>query len=291
MKSVITLLTTVLLSSLASAAQNNLENGYEYVDLGLPSGAMWATKNIGSHSPVDIGDYYSWGEVETKDSYTKNTYKWGVCDTEEHVLKYNDTDKKTRLDPEDDVAKVKWGGRWRMPTKEEFEELLNTCEVNFVAYPDDSSYKVYEVKGPNGNAIYFHLCGYMTMDKVRDYNQRAYFWSSDLNQVKSVIGFIPNERAIEFCLYNDGRKWVGKTSRYMGNPVRPMFLPQVSTGVDQTAIASDFTYKVVCGGIVCDSDFTIYDISGRDVTSQNGSLSGLYILKVGAVAKKVIVAQ
>lgn len=153
-----------LLLSVASAAQNNLENGYEYVDLGLPSGAMWATKNIGSHSPVDIGDYYSWGEVETKDSYTKNTYKWGVCDTEEHVLKYNDTDKKTRLDPEDDVAKVKWGGRWRMPTKEEFEELLNTCEVNFVAYPDDSSYKVYEVKGPNGNAIYFHLCGYITMD-------------------------------------------------------------------------------------------------------------------------------
>lgn len=73
-----------------------------------------------------------------------------------------------------------------------------------------------------------------------------------------------------------------------------MFLPQVSTGVDQTAIASDFTYKVVCGGIggiVCDMDFAIYDISGRDVTSQNGSLCGLYILKVGAVAKKVIVAQ
>lgn len=54
MKSVITLLVTLLLSSVASAAQNNLENGYEYVDLGLPSGAMWATKNIGSHSPVWI---------------------------------------------------------------------------------------------------------------------------------------------------------------------------------------------------------------------------------------------
>ena len=48
---------------------------------------------------VDIGDYYSWGEVETKDSYTKNTYKWGVCDTEEHVLKYNDTDKKNAPRP------------------------------------------------------------------------------------------------------------------------------------------------------------------------------------------------
>ena len=88
-----------LLLSVASAAQNNLENGYEYVDLGLPSGAMWATKNISSHSPVDIGDYYSWGEVETKDSYTKNTYKWGVCDTKEHVLKYNDADKKNAPRP------------------------------------------------------------------------------------------------------------------------------------------------------------------------------------------------
>ena len=83
----------------------------------------------------------------------------------------------------------------------------------------------------------------------------------------------------------------GYDQQIYGKPFRPMFLPQVSTGVDQTAIASDFTYKVVCGGIVCDMDFAIYDISGRDVTSQNGSLSGLYILKVGAVAKKVIVAQ
>lgn len=64
-----------------------------------------------------------------------------------------------------------------------------------------------------------------------------------------------------------------------------------STGVNGRRPNSDFTYKVVCGGIVCDRDFAIYDISGRDVTSQNGSLSGLYILKVGAVAKKVIVAQ
>ena len=103
-----------------------------------------------------------------------------------------------------------------MPTKEEFEELLNTCEVNFVAYPDDSSYKVYEVKGPNGNAIYFHLCGYMTMDKVRDYNQRAYFWSSNLNQVKSVIGFIPYERAIEFFLYNDCLLYTSPSPRDAG---------------------------------------------------------------------------
>lgn len=80
MKSVITLLITLLLS-VASAAQNNLENGYEYVDLGLPSGAMWATKNIRSHSPVDIGDHYSWGEVETKDSYTQKTHTNGVSVT------------------------------------------------------------------------------------------------------------------------------------------------------------------------------------------------------------------
>lgn len=295
MKIFISLATSLLLLPVAGSAQTDadkkMENGYEFVDLGLPSGTMWAVKNIGSHSPVDVGDYYSWGEVETKESYTKNTYKWGICNTEDQVLKYNDTDKKVRLDPEDDVAIAKWGGRWRMPVKEEFEELLETCEVKLTNYPDNDSYMVYEVKGPNGNAIYFHFCGYMTMDKVRDYNQRAYFWTSDLNQEKSVQGFIPNAKAIEFCIYSDGRKWVGITNRYMGCPVRPVFRPRVSTGVGQTVAADAFAYKVVSGGVACNKPFAIYDLTGHDVTARNGSLQGIYILKVGEVAKKIAITQ
>ena len=105
----------------------------DYMDLGLS--VKWATYNIGANSPEEFGDYYAWGEVEVKDNYTWETYKYYDV-SNKNLTKYN-TDKnnstgypdnKTTLDPEDDVAHVKWGGNWRMPTKAEFDELRNNCK-------------------------------------------------------------------------------------------------------------------------------------------------------------------
>ena len=99
-------------------------NGHEYVDLGLPSGLKWATCNVGASSPEVYGGYYAWGETEEKSSYSWSTYKWcnGSYDTMTKYCtssSYGTVDNKTTLDPQDDVAHVKWGGRWRMPTLEE----------------------------------------------------------------------------------------------------------------------------------------------------------------------------
>lgn len=105
---------------------------HEYVDLGLS--VKWATCNVGASKPEEYGDYYAWGETEPKDFYFWKTYKY--CDGSYKTLtKYTDSacgkdgfsDNKSVLDPEDDVAHVKWGGNWRIPTKDELEELRTQC--------------------------------------------------------------------------------------------------------------------------------------------------------------------
>ena len=97
------------------------ENYVEYVDLGLPSGTLWATCNLGASSPEEYGDYYAWGETEQKDYYDWDTYKFGE---EFNLTKYNIEDGKTILDLEDDAANVVLGGEWHMPTKKQIEELF-----------------------------------------------------------------------------------------------------------------------------------------------------------------------
>ena len=110
---------------------------HEYVDLGLPSGLLWATCNVGATSPEDYGDYFAWGETQPKDTYEWSTYQY--CNGSYNTLTkycsnssygYNGfTDNLTTLLPEDDAATANWGGNWRMPTKEEFQELYNNTTV------------------------------------------------------------------------------------------------------------------------------------------------------------------
>ncbi len=102
---------------------------YEYVDLGLPSGLLWATRNIGAASPEDVGNLYAWGETETKEEYTRENYKFASSENLWIYTKYNNTDHLTRLEPIDDAAVVNMGGGWRMPTRDDVQELLDECEL------------------------------------------------------------------------------------------------------------------------------------------------------------------
>ena len=85
---------------------------YEAIDLGLPSGVKWASFNVGATKPEEVGEYYAWGETSTKQDYSLETYKW----YDGAFTKYNVDDNKIVLDLEDDVAHVKWGDDWRIPT-------------------------------------------------------------------------------------------------------------------------------------------------------------------------------
>ncbi len=144
-------------------SKTGYHNGYEYIDLGLPSGLKWATHNVGASSPEEYGDYYAWGETEEKSNYDWSTYKW-YKGTSNSMTKYctdsyyGRVDNKTVLEPSDDVAHIKWGGSWRMPTKEEFQELIDNCTWKWTTYKGTKGYKVTSKK--NGNSIFLPAAGY-----------------------------------------------------------------------------------------------------------------------------------
>ena len=152
----------------------------EAVDLGLS--VKWATMNVGATSPEDYGGYYAWGETEEKEYYEWSTYKWcnGSSDTMTKYCTdsgYGIVDNKIVLDPEDDVAHVKWGGSWRMPTKEEQDELLNNCTWEWTTQNGVNGYKV---TAPNGNSIFLPAAGARSGAGVYRRGSDGYYWSSSL---------------------------------------------------------------------------------------------------------------
>ena len=149
--------------------KENIINGHEYVDLGLS--VLWATCNVGAEKPEDYGDYYAWGETETKALYYPGN-------SETSGFKIQDIGNTFR-----DVAHVKWGGRWRMPTKDEFDELIDNCEWEGTTRKTSGGFDVmgYKVTGKNGNSIFLPEAGYKYRTQVKQYNERGSYWSSTPN--------------------------------------------------------------------------------------------------------------
>ena len=159
-------------------------NGHEYVDLGLS--VKWATCNIGATAPEEFGNYFAWGETEPKNYYDWTTYKY--CNgTDDTMTKYctNSTygivDNKTTLDLNDDAARINWGGVWRLPTKEEQEELRNpnNCTWTWTTQNGVNGYKVTSLK--NGNSIFLPAAGDYYDDVLNGMNSKGSYWSSSLN--------------------------------------------------------------------------------------------------------------
>ena len=116
--------------------------GHGYVDLGLPSGTLWATCNIGADDPNDVGDYFAYGELWAKDKYFDSNYSYQF--------------KSNILSPSDDAATIHWGEDWYMPTKEDFEELYSRCTWEWTSHYFKKGYKI---TGPNGNSIFLPTTG------------------------------------------------------------------------------------------------------------------------------------
>ena len=135
-----------------------IENGHEFVDLGLPSGALWATMNIGATSPEKTGNKYAWGETTTKSTFNWKNYKFCTFYTNSslyYMNKYSRAsgsgDWKTALALEDDAARVNWGGQWKMPASGNLKELCEKCTWTLTTL---NGTNVYKVTGPNGHSIY-----------------------------------------------------------------------------------------------------------------------------------------
>lgn len=184
---------------------NKVINGHKFINLGLPSGLLWAECNVGASSPWEDGDYYAWGETQTKSDYSWSTYKWGSNPT-----KYNSSDGKTTLEASDDVATVKWGKECRMPSRAEFQELYNKCDWTWKSSYNGAS--GYLVKGPNGQTIFFPASGNGVLSSHGSY---GYYRSSSLNTRKARCAYYLN-------FYSGGIYPSGYEFRCNGLSVRPV---------------------------------------------------------------------
>ena len=188
-------------------------NGHEYVDLGLPSGLLWATCNVGANAPEEYGDYFAWGETDpapNNDYSSSNCPTYGLSISQLQSQGY--IDSEGNLTAQYDAATANWGGDWRMPTYAELKELLNNCTWTWTT---QNGVKGYNVEGPNGNSIFLPAAGYRNGSSLGYAGSYGYIWSST-----------PYESTSNFAYYlyfssdilgmNDGSR------RYNGRSVRPV---------------------------------------------------------------------
>ena len=193
----------------------------DYVDLGLPSGLLWATCNVGANVPEEYGDYFAWGETTPKDTYNWSTYQY--CNGSFNTLtKYCNnssygyegfTDDLTTLLPEDDAATANWGSGWRMPTEEEWEELLDNTTVTWTT---QNGVNGRLFTATNGNSLFLPAAGARWDGELGNVGSGNY-WSSSLDMVYSDN----SDNALGFG-FESGGYIVGYAGRYYGFTVRPV---------------------------------------------------------------------
>ncbi len=184
-------------------------NGYRFVDLGLPSGLLWAENNVGAASATDEGTYFAWGETAAKTTFTEDNYKFGKG--ADSYTKYSSNDGKQTLEAEDDAATVALNAPCRTPLSSEFKELLNS-EYTTCTWTTKNSVNGLEVKSKtNGNSIFLPACKYD--GKNGDY------WAADL---RASVPF-DYDLAVSFSFTEAaGANAQGSQMRYNGNTVRPV---------------------------------------------------------------------
>ena len=206
--------------SFTTLEPENIINGHEYVDLGLPSGLKWATCNVGAIKPEFYGDYYAWGMLEP--------YGEVNCTT-------GNLDEDISGNPNYDVARSKWGGTWRIPTKKEMDELKGYCEWVKTTINNINGYKVI---GLNGNSIFLPAAG-TTRDCYDYYGSKGnllHYWLSTPYKGEVLVDFdewgdpITTEANFsytllqkfneDYVLYEDYDG--SNTSRYCGLSIRPV---------------------------------------------------------------------
>ena len=193
-------------------------NGHEYVDLGLPSGTLWATCNLGANAPEDFGDYIAWGETAPKEIYDWKCYKYGRLFQDRYELNKYCTDSlygldgfvdgRVLLEPNDDVVRMCWGEGWRMPAVEEWEELLLNTTGTWTVQNDVNGWLF---TASNGNSLFLPAggCWWGT-----DFNAGiGLYWSSSVNKEFPY-------RAWGFHFNCDGAHLCGSSDRNRGQAVR-----------------------------------------------------------------------
>ncbi len=196
-------------------------NGHEYVDLGLPSGALWATCNVGATAPEDYGDYFAWGEIEPKSGiYSWETYKYcnGGSDSLTKYCAttiYGTSALGTKLYNTDDAARANFGGHWRMPTDSECEELITKCKWEWTTLNGINGYRV---TGKYERSIFLPANGWWGKGP-ESIGEKGYYWASTLSI------FITSADCMFFSLEKSPEAYQ-RSARCHGIGIRPVFSPQ-----------------------------------------------------------------
>ncbi len=192
------------------------------VDLGLPSGILWASCNIGASSPSEIGDYFAWGEKESKSAYGWGTYT--LCrGSYDSIFKYTKTDGKRILESQDDVAKSVLGGEWRMPTKEEMEELVEECVWKWTR---ENGHWGWMVIGLNNNYIFLPASGAASSYRIAGVNELGRYWTATRDDSGYSAYNLRFKDATDSIVVVDDTRFYGRT-------IRPVIGPPVKRGLNK----------------------------------------------------------
>ena len=259
--------------------------GTQAIDLGLPSGILWANMNVGATTEEGYGQYFAWGETtgygsDTNDGHFFNwyRYKWG---TDTSLKKYcsstqNGTvDNKTVLELSDDAARTIWGGDWRMPTSEEFKELLDNTTQERTTVNGINGIRL--TSKINGNSVFLPASGYRKDNEIKLYESGAYYWTSSIYMYKDygTSTFKPFDTYASAYGFNATGNIYGPTenSRYYGLGIRAVIdkaniQPSPEEGPEPTypdIQSTPLTLEAIAGG-----SFTFRNRASGSVTYRIG---------------------
>ena len=195
-------------------------NGHEYVDLGLPSGTLWATCNLGANKPEDYGNYYAWGETRTKSTYNWDSYKYanGSYNKMTKYCRKSDygnngfADNLTELEPDDDPATVNWGSSWHTPSFEQWNELLANTTNKWTKRKGVRG-RLFTSKN-NGQTLFLPAAGSRSHNELLNAGSFSFYWSSSLSSSEP-------DQAWHFYFRSDCF-YLDDFPRYNGLSVRPV---------------------------------------------------------------------
>lgn len=195
-------------------------NGFNFVDLGLPSGTLWATANVGANKPSDYGLYFQWGDVKgytpdhvglnkDKKAFVWDDYKLSINGSSSNFSKYKTTG--VTLDLEDDAAHVNMGGDWHMPSPEQIQELIDNTTSTWTKQ-DGVNGRLFTSKKDVSKTIFIPVAGYAWDGSIRGSGDFGGVWSSVLNAVNVSDG--------QGLYFGSGSAYLDSDYRYSGFSVR-----------------------------------------------------------------------
>ena len=185
---------------------------HEWVDLGLPSGTLWATCNVGANSPEQYGDHFAWGETVQRDDYTPSAYTYS--NLMETITAYDAQSDDRCLLLEYDAATANWGGDWQMPSAKQFEELINDTYTTTTWTTQNGVYGRKITSKSNGNSIFLPAAGYRWSDIVAVEGTGGEYWSRSLNTAST--------GSVLYLYFRENNILMDSTGGHFGRSVRPV---------------------------------------------------------------------